>query len=331
MRAVAYKSFGAAKDVLEMVELPTPTPGPGEVLVKLAYSGVNPSDVKARAGARPGVTKPPFDMIIPHSDGSGWVAAMGDGVDTVVKDQPVWVRNGQWQRAFGTAAEYIVLAADQVFPLPDDVPLESGAVLGIPGLTAAHTVFNGGEIAGKRVLVHGAAGTVGYLAAQLAIWGGAEVVATARGPGLDRLRALGLTTVDFSAPNLSQALLKATDGAMFDRIVDPEFGVNAATNAEVIAVNGRVNAYGSALEMSPTLPFYPMLFKAVTLEMALVYHLTPAQCADAAQKLLDALQQDRLHIPIDHAVPLSETAAAHDRVASGARNGAVLVEIGAPN
>ena len=111
------------------------------MLVRVAFSGVNPSDVKARGGARPGVTRPPFEVIVPHSDGSGVIEAVGAGVDADRLGQRVWIWNGQWQRPFGTCAEYISVPEVQAVALPKGVSLETGAVLGIPGLTAvAHGV-----------------------------------------------------------------------------------------------------------------------------------------------------------------------------------------------
>ena len=207
MHAITYSRFGPAADVLSLSELPTPDPGPGEVLVEVSHSGVNPSDVKARAGARPGVTKPPFDLIIPHSDGAGRIVAVGDGVDSARKGQPVWLWNGQWQRPFGTAASHITMPAAQAVPLPEAVSPEVGATLGIPGLTAAHAVFGGGDITGQTVLIQGGAGTVGYLAVQLARWGGAQVSATARGAGLERCTQAGAHhVVDFGANDVADRI-----------------------------------------------------------------------------------------------------------------------------
>ena len=101
MRAITYTEFGAATDVLVLEERPTPQPAQGEVLVRLHSSGVNPSDIRARAGGRPGVPKPPFPTIIPHSDGAGIIEAVGDGVSADRIGERVWIWNGQWQRAFG--------------------------------------------------------------------------------------------------------------------------------------------------------------------------------------------------------------------------------------
>ena len=154
MRAVTYSTLGEARDVLTLTEMPTPAPAAGEVLVRLAVSGVNPSDVKSRRG-RPGMTHPPFETVIPHSDGAGVIEAVGDGVDQARVGQRVWIWNGQWQRPFGTAATHIALPQAQAVPLPDDVSFDTAASLGIPGLTAAHAVFNGGDVAGQTLLIQG--------------------------------------------------------------------------------------------------------------------------------------------------------------------------------
>lgn len=329
MQAIAYRAFGAAADVLKLETLDCPSPGRGEVTVDLAFSGVNPSDVKARAGARAGVTELPWPVIVPHSDGSGVISAVGLGINADRIGQRVWVWNGQWRRAFGTAAERITLAADQAVPLPVGVSLETGATLGIPGLTACHTVFNGGEVAGKSVLVQGAAGTVGHLAVQLAKWGGARVIATAQGPGLDRARAAGADAVlDYAAPDLANRILKANKGAPVDRIVEVEFGLNAETDAQVIAENGRINAYGSAKAMTPLLPFYPLLFKAVTVEFALVYLLTPEQRAVSVDLLHRALSAGAVVSAVDTIYPHADCARAHAAVEAGGRAGAILVATG---
>ena len=326
MKAIIYDAFGPADRVLKRVEIDTPPPTPGEVAVRLAFSAVNPSDVKARAGSRPGITKPPFAQIIPHSDGSGVITAVGTGVAEERIGERVWIWNGQWQRAFGTCAEMITLPAEQAVPLPDATDLETGAVLGIPGLTACYTVFSGGSVAGKTVLIQGAAGTVGYLAAQLALWGGARVIATARGAGADRVRALGVDhVIDFTDPARVQQVLAANGGALIDRIIEPEFGINIAADTDMIAPNGTICAYGSALEPAPTLPFMPLMFKAVTLDLALIYILTPDQRRNMVGVLTRALKEGALHCPVETIYPLEQTADAHQLVEAGQRAGAVLI------
>lgn len=327
MHAITYDRFGAAADVLRLTELETPAPQPGEVCVTLRYSGVNPSDVKARAGSRPGVTKPPFAQVIPHSDGAGEITAVGAGVDPSRIGQKVWIWNGQWQRAFGTAATHITLPAHQAVPLPKDVSFETGAQLGIPGLTACHAVFGAGAVAGETVLVQGGAGTVGYLAVQLAKWGGARVIATASPRDFALLRDCGADAVlDYTAPDLAQQVLDANHGKPVETIVETEFGLNIDTDTHCIAPNGRIAAYGSAREMTPTLPFYPLLFKAVTIDILLIYLLPAGPREQAITRLHHALEDGALHCPVDRILPLSEAAQAHERVEAGQRNGAVLLD-----
>src|SRR5512137_2462843 len=142
MQAAFYETTGAARDVLRIADLPDPEPGPGELRVRLRWSGVNPSDVKSRLGLRSKVLA--FPRIVPHSDGMGVVDAVGDGVPATRVGERVWVWNAAWGRAFGTAAQYVVLPAAQAVPLPGSVADEAGACLGIPALTALHAVLTGG-------------------------------------------------------------------------------------------------------------------------------------------------------------------------------------------
>lgn len=326
MHAITYTAFGAARDVLSLKELPTPEPLPGEVLVRLALSGVNPSDVKSRAGTRPGVTKPAFQTIIPHSDGAGVIEAVGAGVDPARIGQRVWIWNGQWQRAFGTGASHIALPSDQAVLLPDEISLETGAQLGIPGLTACHAVFGGGDIAGQTVLVQGGAGTVGLLAVQLAKWGGARVIATCSAKDAKLVSQAGADIVlDYAQPDLATAVLAANDGALVETIVEVEFGVNIATDAEIITPNGRIAAYGSAKDLSPTLPFGPLLFKAVDIDILLIYLLPLDQRRDAITRLHDALLQGALTCPVAHIYDLKDAVAAHEAVEAGTRDGGILI------
>lgn len=328
MRAITYSRFGPAADVLSLTNMPTPSPAAGEVLVRLAISGVNPSDAKARAGARPGVTKPAFDQIVPNSDGAGVIEAVGDGVDSGRIGQRVWIWNGQWQRAFGTAAEYIALPAAQAVPLPDGISFDLGATLGIPGLTAAHTVFDGGDIAGQTLLISGGAGAVGHNAVQLAKSGGATVIATCSPGAAQRVRDAGADHVlDYADPDLAAQITEATGGAGIDRAVEVEFGVNAALLAEVMVPNGTIATYGSFLDMKPQLPFGAYLFKALKIDIALIYIL-PKPARNAAIARLHAALADGSLTPAIHATyPLGECAQAHDAVMTPGRAGAVLLEI----
>ncbi|MEM8837330.1 MAG: NADPH:quinone reductase [Pseudomonadota bacterium] len=329
MRAVTYEQFGSAEDVLQVTDLPTPNAGAGEVLVRLATSGVNPSDIRARAGGRPGITKPPFPVIIPHSDGAGVIEAVGDGVDTGRIGERVWIWNGQWRRAFGTAADYIALPSAQVVRLPDNASFEEGAILGIPALTACHAVLGDGSVQGKRILISGGAGTVGRLAVQVAKAQGADVIATARGTdGLEAARTAGADHVfDYSDDSLADQILEATAGAPVERIVEVEFGKNAATNTKVIAEGGTIATYGSAKDMEPVLPFYPLMFKAVTIELVLVYLLSDEKRRIAIDNVTTLLEKKALDLRISKILNLDECAKAHDIIAQGERAGSVILKI----
>src|ERR1700694_4387665 len=118
MRAAYYESNGPARATLRVADVETPEPGRGEVRVRLLASGVNPSDVKGRAGL---TRKIAFPRVIPHSDGAGEIDAVGEGVSPARVGERVWLWNGQWRRPFGTAAEAITVSAEQAVPLPANV------------------------------------------------------------------------------------------------------------------------------------------------------------------------------------------------------------------
>ena len=141
MKAIAYDKFGLATEVLNLQDVEIQKPKQKEVIIKLKYSGANPSDAKARAGNRPGVLKPDYNLIIPHSDGSGVIEEVGMGLDRSLIGKSVWIRNGQWKRPFGTAAEYITIPIENTVEMPNQMTFQDGATMGIPGLTAAQGVF----------------------------------------------------------------------------------------------------------------------------------------------------------------------------------------------
>lgn len=329
MRAITYSSMGKAEDVLILEELDTPQPQAGEVLVRLHTSAVNPSDVKARAGQRAGASSMHFPKIIPHSDGAGVVEATGSGVDTKRVGERVWIWNGQWKRAFGTAAEYIVVKEEQAVSLPSNVSFEVGATLGIPALTACHGVFGNGDVAGQILLINGGAGTVGNLAVKMAHAGGARVLSTVNGEeDILRAKQAGADHVfDFRDEKLAENILEVTSGQLVDRIIEVEFGSNIETDVQVIKENGRIVSYGSAFDQTPNLPFYPLMFKAVTMELVLVYLLSAEKRAKAISGLNSLLTDEALDIPIHATYELSDCASAHTAVETEKRVGSVILKI----
>lgn len=327
MRAAFYERAGAARDVLVVGEMPDPAAGPGEVLVRVAVSSVHPSDVKLRAGGRPGVDGIGWPRIVPHSDGAGTIEAVGEGVEAGRVGQRVWLWNGQWQRAQGTCAELIALPAAQAVPLPDAASLEAGACMGIPAMTAHACLFPEGSPEGRTVLVTGGAGAVSFYAIQMAKAAGARVLTTvsgaekaeyARGAGADH-------AIDYRREDVAGAIMAATDGYGIDHAIDLELGANIDALARVIRPNGTLVAYGSAAVREPVLPFYALMFKRVTLRTELVYLLPEAPRAAGIAYLDDALSRGTLKHAIAAEMPLEDVAAAHELVESGARRGCVLV------
>src|ERR1700712_4933619 len=179
MQAAYYERNGAAVDVLQVGEVETPRPGPGEVRIRLQTSGVNPSDVKARAGT---ARKIAFPRVIPQSDGAGEIDAVGEGVAASRVGERVWTWNAQWKRPFGTAAEYVVLPQAQAVLLPPEAGLEAAACLGIPAMTARHAVAAAGADAGSTLLISGGAGAVSHYAIQFAKARKARVITTVSSP-----------------------------------------------------------------------------------------------------------------------------------------------------
>lgn len=218
MKAACYERFGPAGEVLQLIELPDPEPAAGEVRVCVHFSGVNPSDVKTRLGLRAPVM--PFPRIIPHSDGMGVIDAVGAGVPASRLGERVWLWNAAYGRAHGTACGKLCLPQQQAVPLPDAVPDEAGACLGIPALTALHALLLDGGVAGRTVLIAGGAGAVGHYAVQMAgLLGAARVIASVSTPQKAGLaRAAGADEVVFyrSEP-LVERVLQLKPGASRSR------------------------------------------------------------------------------------------------------------------
>lgn len=326
MKAVWYERFGPAGEVLTFGDMPDPRPGPGEVLVRVKATGVNPSDVKLRAGARPGAVMQ-FPQIVPHSDGAGVIEAVGAGVDRGRVGERVWVWNGQWQRASGTAAELIALPEAQARWLPDGTSFEEGACFGIPAMTAWYALFgDGADLEGKTVLVTGGAGTVGRYACQMATLAGARVIATVSSG--EKARHAGVRDwVNYREEDVVGAVTEMTDGKGVDRIVEVDFGVNQAASLALIRPGGVIASYASAGAMEPKLSFYPFMFKDVTLRMLIVYQVARDVQARGAAQLARWLEKGALSHAVVRCGGLADAAAAHDRVMAGDKLGTVVLKV----
>ena len=327
MRAAWFDSFGSAKDVLQVGELETPVAGAGEVLVRLVASGVNPSDVKKRAGSFPDLLDGGF--VIPNSDGAGIIEAVGDGVDAGRVGERVWIYQAQYGRRFGTAAEYVAIDARRAPKLPDAASFEIGACLGIPAMTAHRCVFADGDVAGQTILVTGGAGRVGHYAVQWASQAGASVIATASNDE-DRetcLSAGAHHVVNHRSDDVVAEIMAVTDGAPVDRIVDVEFGGNLPTSVEVLRIGGTIATYASTNVPEPTLPFFQMMYKDITIRCVIVYAM-PESAKDHAIADIDAaLSANALQHRIAHTLPLDKIAESNELVEQGNIRGAVVLSI----
>lgn len=327
MHAAWFEEFGPARNVLKLGDRETPQPGRGEVLVRLRASGVNPSDVKKRAGSFPNLLDDGY--VIPNSDGAGVVEAVGDGVDAERVGDRVWVYQAQYGRRFGTAAEYVAVADALAPVLPENAGFDVGACLGIPVMTAHRAVFADGDVDGQTIVVTGGAGRVGYYAVQWASRAGANVIATASNAHDEQAcrDAGAAAVVNHRSKSFATDILDANDGQPVDRVVDVEFGANLPVTVDVLRIGGVIATYASVQEPEPRLPFFKMMYKDLTIRMIIVYAMPDDAKRQAIADVEKALRNDALHHRIAHTVPLDDIATANEIVEKGDIRGAVILTI----
>jgi NADPH:quinone reductase len=327
MRAAWYERMGPAREVLEIGELPLPKPGHREVLIKIEASGVNPHDTKRRSGWLGGTMYAP--RVVPHSDGAGVVAALGEGVRALREGDRVFIyRAGSARPGEGTAAEYVVVPQANAIRLPDGISFPEGASLGVPAFTAYHATLCDGSVAGQAVLVQGGAGAVGSVAIELARWSGAKVIATVSSPEKAEIaRAAGADwVIDYTREDVIARVTEVTCGAGVNRIVEVDFGANVSIDAAVIAGNGTVASYSSTRVREPVLPYYDFGLKGARLLFVQGMNM-PREIREAgARTIVALLERGFLRPRIAHRFPLHEIAAAHDCVEEGKAIGNVVVE-----
>jgi len=327
MKAAWFEQFGTANQVLRLGEQSKPEPQEGEALIRLAASGINPSDVKKRGGSSPGLLDQ--GLVIPHSDGAGVIEAVGDGVSTDRTGQRVWVYQGQHGRSLGTAAEYIAIDQRRAAPLPENASMQQGACLGIPAMTAHRCVFADGPVKGQSVLVTGGAGRVGYYAIQWAAHSGARVIATASNAAdAATCKAAGASeVVNHREPGWAQQVVQANNGQRVDRVVEVDFGANLPHVLDLLKTGGTIATYASMTDIEPKLPFYRMMFMDITLHMVLVYEMPESAKQAAMTDLEQWLAANRLQHRVAQAFPLEDIVAAHECIEQGQVRGCVVLDI----
>ncbi|MEM1175381.1 MAG: NADPH:quinone reductase [Pseudomonadota bacterium] len=316
MHAAWFDDFGPAADVLETGDTPAPVAGGGEVLVRLHTSGINPSDVRKRAGSFPELLDDGF--VIPNSDGAGVIEAVGVGVDSSRVGQRVWVYQAQYQRRFGTAAQYLAIDSQRAPRLADNTAFDVGACLGIPVMTAHRCVFADGDVKDATVLITGGAGRVGFYAIQWASRAGAMVIASASNDeDADACREAGAKhVINHRDPDFAEQVMAANKGAAVDRIIEVDFGSNIATAARVIRLGGTIATYASALNPTPTVPFYDLMYKDVTIRTVIVFGMPESAKDHAVADIERALSKGRLIHRISEKMPLDEIARGNELVES---------------
>jgi NADPH2:quinone reductase len=324
VKAALYDRYGTARE-LRVEDVERPEPGPGEVRVRVEFSGVNPTDWKSRSGATP---RPIDGFQIPHHDGAGVIDAVGTDVDPGRVGQRVWLWMAAAGRRWGTAAEWTVVPVYAAVPLPDGVSAELGASLGVPALTAHRCLFADGPIDGQTVLVAGGAGAVGHFAIELAKRAGARVVSTVSGPQKAELAAKAGAdlVVNYREPDAADQIRSFAGAAGVDRVVEVALGANLQLDLAVVArPDARVICYAAEAD-DPVLPVRACMNANVVVRFVLLYGVPAEALIQAAGDITDALHDGALtELPVIR-FPLDEIAAAQDAVEAGAM-GKVLVVI----
>lgn len=327
MKAAWYESFGAARKVLELGELATPVPGPGEVLVALQTSAVNPSDVRKRAGSMPGLLDAGY--IVPHSDGAGVIEAVGEDVHAGRVGERVWVYQAQHARRFGTAAQYVTIESARAAPLPDSAGFDAGACLGIPAMTAHRCVFADGPVYGKTVLVTGGAGRVGHYAIQWASRAGAMVIATASNDtDAETCRQAGAEiVVNHHEPGWAKQAQELNGGEKAHRVVEVDFGANVDESLHLIRTGGTIATYASMSDPQPRIPFYRMMYLDLMVRLVIVYDMPESAKMEAMHDIDMAMHAGWLKHRVAHRLPLADIATAHELIEQGGVRGSVVLEV----
>lgn len=330
MRAATYQQTGAAKEVLTIGDQPIPIPVAGEVLVRVRASGINPADVKHRAGWNG--LKMAHPMVIPHSDGAGEIIEVGAGVNPDRVGQRVWLWNaqggyGEAGRAFGTAAEFIAIAANQAVPLADALSFAEGACLGVPAMTAWWAIHANGPVEGQTVLIQGAAGAVGHCAVQIALAGGAKVIGTVSNPaGALHANSAGLLhLIDRKRENVAKRVAELTDGQGVQRIIEVDLAANFDTDIECLTHNGMIASYSSSSNPTPELPYYRLANLGASIKFVQGFRIPDDRRREGETALEQLANAGEFHLAIGQEYQLDEIATAHLNVEQGSFGNSVLM------
>ena len=314
MIAALYRENGPAAEVLQVEEVERPQPGPGEVLVRVRASGVNPTDYKSRGGLTP---RPINGFQVPNMDGAGIIEGAGSGVDPARVGERVWLWFASAGRRWGTAAEWTVVPERQAVPLPDGASFDLGASLGVPAMTAHYCLFSDGPVQGQTVLVAGGAGAVGHFAIELAKRAGARVITTVSSPEKATLaeKAGADLVVNYRAADAAEQIRAFAPSV--DRVIEVALGANLALDLAVARAGTTIVTY-AAEATDPVLPVRACMTANVILRFVLLYGVPMAAMDRAAADISAALAAGALTgLPVLR-FTLANIVAAHEAAEAGA-------------
>jgi len=318
MKAIRVNELGGPA-VLRLEEVHAPSPGPGQVVVRIHAAGVNPVDTYIRAGTY--ARKAPLPYT-PGTDGAGTVESISEGVKRFVPGDRVYLAGS----LTGTYAELALCEESDLYPLPPHVSFAQGAALYVPYTTAYRALFHRAHArAGDTVLINGASGGVGIAAVQLARAAGLHVVGTA---STDRGRRLVAAEgaheiLDHKAPGHYERALASTAGRGFDVIIEMLANVNLAGDLTILALHGRVVVVGSRgpIEINPR---ETMMRDAAILGMTL-WNISPADTASIQAAIIAGLENETLRPVVGQEIPLSEAPRAHIAVMEPGSYGKIVL------
>lgn len=319
MKAIRVDQFGNP-EVLKVADIEQPQAGDGQILVKVSAIGVNPVDTYLRAGMYPVLPELPFT---PGLDGAGSIAQIGDGVaGWNVGDRVYFVGT-----LTGAYAEYALCNPLQVHPLPEGMSYSQGAAVGTPGAAAWRSLYLRGEArAGQKLLIHGASGSVGTTAIQLARATGLPVTGTAgTQKGLDLIADLGAKAFNHRTEDYLADLSDTTGGIGFNLILEMLANVNLEKDLDLLAPRGKVIVVGSRgrLEIDPR----ATMGAERDIRGMSLFNATPRENAETHAALVAAMETGILSPVVSLELPLEEASEAHKQVLQSGNCGKIVLMI----
>lgn len=312
-------------EVLKYAELPTPEPGPGEVLVRIAYAGVNPADWKNRQGMLAQFRPYQFPCVIGF-DAAGVVAALGEGVTGFQVGERVFTPTNHGQGGQGSYAEYAIASADRVARIPEGLGFDQAAALPVAALTAWQGLFDrGGLKAGDLAMIHGGSGGLGSFAVQFARWAGARVAATCSTPNVEYLTSLGVERViDYRKEDIAGAVSQWAPQGL-DYLMDA-VGVSTLPNGLDLVRPGGTFVSIPTLVDDGDIPAAAAAGESRGVKRVFST-MTDANCGGTLEKIAGLIVAGEIRLPPLREFPLREAASVHRILQEGHNRGKMVLKV----